>query len=323
MTSTLFPASLLRAALAVLALSGPAAFSLPVSAAGKEGIAVVVNEGVITQSNVKDRMNLIAVSTGMPQTPELMAKLRPQIVDMLVEEEIKLQEAKRLKIEVTKEEIDGGFAQVAKNNNIPVEEFRKALLARKINLGTMDNQIKAQIAWGKVIQKRIRPQIDVSDADIDSDLEMLKAKIGKTEYRVADIFLPVNEQKKESEVSDLAGRIVSQLKQKPELFPRIAQQVSQAPGAAQGGMIGWISEGQLAPEIDAQLLSLEVNQISAPIKTTTGYHILLVREKRQITAETMPPRESVLERLGMERLDRAQRRYMMDLRSSAYIESRA
>ena len=296
--------------------------SAPVSAAGKDGIAVVVNQGVITQSNVNDRTNLIATSTGMPQTPELMAKLRPQIVDMLIDEEIKMQEAKRLKVEVSKEEIAGGFYQVAKNNNIPVEDFRKALLSRGINLGTMDSQIQAQIAWGKVIQKRIRPQVDVSDADIDSELEMLKAKIGKTEYRVADIFLPVTDQKKESEVSELAGKIVAQLKQKPELFPRIAQQVSQAPGAAQGGMIGWVSEGQLSPEVDEKLPSLEVNQISDPIKTSVGYHILTVREKRQITTETLPTRDAILERLGMERLDRAQRRYMMDLRSSSYIESR-
>ena len=55
----------------------------------------------------------------------------------------------------------------------------------------------------------------------------------------------------------------------------------------------------------------------------TGYHILLVRQKRQITEETLPNREAITQRLGLERLDRAQRRYMMDLRSSAYIESRA
>lgn len=309
--------TLIRLGLVLSFLAAPQSF-----AAGREGIAVIVNQGVITQSNVNDRMSLIAASSGMPSSPELMAKLRPQIVNMLIDEEIRLQEARRLKIDVTKEEIDGGFAQVAQNNNIPVEDFRRALQSRKLNLGTMEDQIRAQIAWAKVVQKRIRPQIEVSEADIDSELELLRAKIGKTEYRVADIFLPINEKKNDAEVSELARKIVAQLRQQPELFPRIAQQVSQAPGAAQGGMIGWVSEGQLAPEIDEKLPGMEIGSISEPVKTSTGYHILLVREKRQITEETLPPREQILERIGMERLERAQRRYMMDLRSSAYIESR-
>lgn len=310
------------AALAVLAtLAGlPAA---PAFASGKEGIAVVVNQGVITKSDVDQRMHLIATSTGMPRTPELMAKLRPQIIDMLVEEQIKLQESQRLKVDVTKEEIDGGFAQIAQNNNIPPEKFREMMKASKIQMRTMEDQIRAQIAWGKVVQKRLRSQIEISDADIDSELEMLRAKIGKTEYSVADIFLPVNEQAKEADVSALATRLVGQIRENPQIFPRVAQQFSQAPGAAQGGMIGWVSEGQLAAEIDERLPTLEVNQISEPIKTMTGYHILLVRQKRQITEETLPDRETITQRLGLERLDRAQRRYMMDLRSSAYIEARA
>ncbi len=292
-------------------------------AAGKEGIAVVVNQDVITKSNVSDRMNLIATSTGMPRTPELMAKLRPQIVDMLVEEQIKLQESRRLKIDVTKDEVAAGFAQVAQNNNIPPEKFREMLLASKIRISTLEEQIRSQLAWGKVVQKRLRPQIEISDADIDTELEMLRAKIGKTEYRVAEIYLPVTDPKKEKEVKALAMRLSEQLDQQPELFPRVAQQFSQAAGAAQGGMIGWISEGQLAEEIDKKLPTLEQGISSNPIKTMTGYHIVVVRDKRQITEETLPSREDIMQRLGLERLERAQRRYLMDLRSSAYIENRA
>lgn len=295
----------------------------PAGAANNEGIAVVVNQDVITKSSVNSRMELIAASTGMPQTPELMAKLRPQILDMLIEEQIKVQEARRLKIEVSKEEINGGFEQIAKQNNIPAEEFRRMLTSRGIRTGTMDAQIRAQIAWGKVVQKRIRPQIEVSEADIDSELDLIKAKIGRTEYLVSDIFLPVDAQKKDTEVSAFATKLVSQLRQQPDLFPRVAQQFSQAPGAANGGSLGWISEGQLPEDIDRALPALEPGQVSSPIKTPTGYHVLLVRQKRQITQETLPSREEITQRIGTERLDRLQRRYLMDLRSSAYIETRA
>ncbi len=295
----------------------------PALAAGKEGIAVIVNQDAITNSDVNDRMSLIAASTGMPSAPELMAKLRPQVIDMLVEEQIKMQEARRLKLEVSKEEVEGGFNQIAEQNKIPVADFKKMLTGRKIRLGTMEDQIRAQIAWGKVIQKKLRPQVDISEADIDSELEMLRSKIGKTQYLLGDIFLPTDEQKKDSEVSALAKKIVAQLREKPELFPRIAQQFSQAPGAAQGGGLGWISEGQLSQEIDTVLPGLQAGVATDPVKTLGGYHILMLREKRQITEETLPKREDITQRLGTERLDRLQRRYLLDLRSSAYIENRA
>ena len=291
-------------------------------ATNTQGIAVIVNQDAITQSNVNDRMKLIATSTGMPDTKELMDKLRPQVIDMLVEEQIKLQEAKRLKLTVTQEEINGGFTQISQQNNIPAEDFKKMLKARGIRIGTMEDQIRSQIAWGKVVQKRVRPQIDVSDADIDSQLELLRSKMGKAEYRLANIYLPFNEEKKQGEVKAFADKVVGQLRQQPELFPRVAIQFSQAPGAAQGGVMGWVSEGELATELDEKLSSLTVNEVSDPIKTLSGYYILLVREKRQMTEENLPTREALTERIGTERLDRGQRRYLMDLRSSAYIESR-
>ena len=291
-------------------------------ATNTQGIAVIVNQDAITQSNVNDRMKLIATSTGMPDTKELMDKLRPQVIDMLVEEQIKLQEAKRLKLTVTQEEINGGFTQISQQNNIPAEDFKKMLKARGIRIGTMEDQIRSQIAWGKVVQKRVRPQIDVSDADIDSQLELLRSKMGKAEYRLANIYLPFNEEKKQGEVKAFADKVVGQLRQQPELFPRVAIQFSQAPGAAQGGVMGWVSEGELATELDEKLPSLTVNEVSDPIKTLSGYYILLVREKRQMTEENLPTREALTERIGTERLDRGQRRYLMDLRSSAYIESR-
>ena len=296
--------------------------SVPASAAGKEGIAVIVNQDAITNSDVNDRMALIAASSGMPSAPELMAKLRPQVVDMLVEEQIKLQEARRLKVDVSKEEVEGGFKQIADQNKIPVEDFKKMLGARKIRFATMEDQIRAQIAWGKVIQKKLRPQVDVSEADIDSELEMLRDKLGKNQYLLGDIFLPTDEQKKDSEVSALAKKLVGQLREKPELFPRVAQQFSQAPGAAQGGSLGWITEGQLSQEIDSVLPNLQPGVVTDAIKTLGGYHILMLREKRQITEATLPKRDDLTQRIGTERLDRLQRRYLLDLRSSAYIENR-
>ena len=291
-------------------------------AAEKEGIAAVVDQDVITKSDLMARHDLIAASTGLPRTPELMAKLRPQIVDMLIEEEIKMQEANRLKIEVTKEEIAQGFKSIADQNKVSPQDFRKMLEKSGIRVGTMEDQIRAQIAWTKVVQRKIRPQIEVSDADIDSELEQLRANIGKPQYKISEIFLPLMEGKKPAEIQSFAEKLVSQLQKKPEAFGKVAQQFSAAPGAAQGGAVGWVIGGQMPTEVDAILPSLSPRSISNPIKTQSGFYIIFLQERREITEDLLPSREDIMQRVGGMRLDRAQRRYLMDLRSSAFIEKR-
>ena len=87
-------------------------------------IAVVVNEDAVTMSDVEDRVTLIVRSSGMPDNEEMRSKIRPQVIDVLIEEQLKLQEAERLGVEVSQEQIDQGFAQLAKQNIASPEQFR-------------------------------------------------------------------------------------------------------------------------------------------------------------------------------------------------------
>jgi peptidyl-prolyl cis-trans isomerase SurA len=300
-------------------------FTTPALAAGpssKESIVAVVNKGVITASDVKARMDLIAASSGLKPSKELDDKLRPQIIDMLIDEQIRSQEADRLGLKVDPKEIDAGFEQVAKQNNIPADVFKKALEQRGIKVNTMRDQIKAQIAWTKVVQKRIRQKIEITDADIDSELERLKENIGKDQYNIAEIYLPVADPTKMPQAKTFATKLAEQLKAEPDAFPKAARQFSQSPGASQGKSIGWVMQGVLAKEVDALLPTFEKGAISSPIETSTGLYIIKLQDKRQLAADQLPSREEITEKLGMERMDRAQRRYYQDLRAQAFIEKR-
>lgn len=292
------------------------------SFAGQESIVAVVNQGVVTASDLNARLNLIASSTGLQPSKELNDKLRPQVLDMLVEEQIKMQEAQRLNISVESTEIDSGFEMIAKQNNIPVDVFKKALTQHGVRLSTLRSQIEAQLAWTKVVQKRVRPRVEVSDADIESEIEQLRANIGKNQYRLAEIFLPVADGTKSSDVKALARKLSDQLAQTPEAFQKVARQFSQSAGAEQGGMIGWVFGGQVSKEVETVLPDLTVGKVSSPVETPAGFYILLAVDKRQISEETLPSHDDVMQRIGTQRLDRAQRRYMMDLFSASFIEKR-
>jgi peptidyl-prolyl cis-trans isomerase SurA len=304
--------------LAVLLLLCPA----PARAAG-EGIAAVVNADAITSSDVNERLKLIGASTGIIRNQEMMEKLRPQVVDMLVDESLKMQAARQAGVKVSPTEIEAGFTEIAKNNNVSADAFRQMISRAGINPGTMRDQIEAQIAWGKVVQARIRPRIEVTDGDIDAELAKLRGKLGQNQYRLSQIVMPVNNPKKENDLRNFIGRLGEQLKAEPENFAKAAQQFSQAPGAKQGGDIGWMEKTQLPVELASLVEAMDGGAVAGPVKAQNAYYLLLLKEKRVLTEEMLPGREDILQKVGLQRMERASRRYMLDLRATAFIETRA
>lgn len=288
----------------------------------REGIAAVVNNQAITVSDVNDRLKLIMASAGLPNNKDVIAKVTPQVVSSLIEETIKRQEADRLSLKVTDAEVDAAINDVASQNKMTGAQFREMFRQRGMPIRTLRDQITSQLLWVKVVTKQLRPQIEVTESDIDAELENLTAKIGKDEYLLGEIVLPVDRPQDEQNGRDLAAKLVAQIRAQPQSFPALAQQFSKSAGAAQGGGLGWISVGQLPPELDQELPAAKAGDVIGPVKTPTGIHILLVRDKRARTAETLPTRDAVAQRIGLERLDRMQRRYFMDLKSSAFLDAR-
>jgi peptidyl-prolyl cis-trans isomerase SurA len=148
---------------------------------------------------------------------------------------------------------------------------------------TLQAQIRAGISWSKLIQRRLRPQIEVGDGEIDAAIDRIKANVGKPEYLLAEIFLAVDNPNQDEEVRRLADRLVEQIRQGGN-FAAVARQFSQSADAANGGDLGWIQAGVLPPELDKVLHDLRPGQLSPPIRDFAGYHIILMREQRTVMA---------------------------------------
>ncbi len=286
------------------------------------GIAAVVNDDAISMTDVQDRIKLVIVSSGLPDNKDIRAKIAPQVIEGLIEEQLKLQEAKRNKITVTDEEVQAGFKTIADQNNFPLEKFVAVMKQQGVSEKTLSNQIKAQLAWNKVIGTVLRRRVDVSDSDVAARTERLKGKIGQTEYLVSEIYLPLDDAKRQGEVRQFAQRMATELQAKKAPFGAVAAQFSKAAGAEKGGTLGWIQAGQLPDELNTTLLSLAEGQISDPIKSGDGLHILYLQKQRTLTEEAIPPTDEIRNMIGFERLDRVQQRALLDLKSASFIERR-
>ena len=262
------------AAIAVLAL-----MSHPVPAAEPvEKIVAVVNDEAISEGDLNNRIRLAMVAANYPNTPEVREKLVPQVLKALIDDQLRIQEARRLKLTVDKEEIAAELKQTADSNHQTVAQLKDALAKEGVPFSTLERQTMAQISWRKVVQKEIRHRIEVTDEEIESAYTKMLAAVDKQQYLVAEIFLAVDNPNEDGRVKAFADNLEQQIRQGAS-FGKLAQQFSQAAGAAQGGDMGTVQDGELPDELNQALHTMEPGTISNPIRTQGGYHILLLRAK--------------------------------------------
>jgi len=295
--------------------------------ADPNSIMAIVNDDVVTSAEFNTRMDMVIKTSNIPNKKEVIARVAPQVLNILIEEKLQTQEAKRLDISVTNDEIYDGLARIAQQNNLSIEDFQAMLKKRNIDPQTLADQVTAEIAWGKIVSQRIRPLVDVTERDVDARIAQIKASEGRQEFLVAEIFLPVTSDAEDAEVAALANNLITQLKQGKAPFPVLAQQFSQSAGANRGGVVGWIQEGQIDPAIEAALKSMKAEELSTPIRAKDGYHIIALKEKRIIGKDTDTSNINVLKvevtnELGQNMLEMRARRYMRELKSQAFIERR-
>lgn len=248
-----------------------------------ERIVATVNDQVISQTDLATRVHLATVASGLPPTQEVQQRLAPQILRGLIDEKLKLQEAARRNVVVTDGEVDQEVADIAARNNIDPATFVQALAARGVPEETLREQVRANLVWAKLVRQRLRPEVVIADEEVQAVRERILANAGKPEYLVSEIFLGVDDAAEESSVRAAAERLVAQLRQGVRFEP-VAQQFSEAPGAASGGNLGWVQLGQLPEEVERVVQTLAPGEISDPIRTRTGFTIVQLRDKRLLTA---------------------------------------
>jgi peptidyl-prolyl cis-trans isomerase SurA len=245
------------------------------------GIAAVVNDNVITTTDLDQRMRLAILSSGLPDNAEVRDHLLPQILRSLIDEQLQVQEAHRLDLAVTNAEIDDALGRISADNHIQ-GDMKQFIVAHGGSSEALVQQVRDGLLWNKVIQREVRPKVEVGDDEIDAVIDRIRSNAGKEEFLVSEIYLAVDNSKDEDQVRQTAAHLVDQIKRGAS-FAAVARQFSQNADASQGGDIGWIEEGQLAPELNKALAAAPIGAVSDPIRTANGFHILGVRDKRTVS----------------------------------------
>jgi peptidyl-prolyl cis-trans isomerase SurA len=251
---------------------------------GENAIVAVINSEVITRGDVDNRRRLFALSTGLPVTGDVLDRLSTQVTRELVDERLRLQESQRRHILVQDKEVAAAIADVEARNNMQKGQLARQLAQQGIQMHTLIDQFRAQIAWGRVLRQEMGERGAPSDADVADQQSQFQSQIGQPEYRVSEIFTPVSNPSHDIEAQKFSDTVIQQLRAGAP-FSVVAAQFSQSQTALQGGDLGWIQGPQMDPAVLRVVAEMPTGAISNPIKVPGGYTIVTLRAKREIGKE--------------------------------------
>ncbi len=251
----------------------------------------IVNGEIITGTDVDQRLALIVLANGGKVAPDELDRLRVQVLRNLIDETLQIQEAKANKIEISGDELTQSFARVATQNLKRTPESAASYLRQQgSSEASIKRQIHGEIAWSRLLRRKVEPSISVSEAEVKQVIARLEAARGTSEFRVGEIYLSASAENS-AEVTANLKRIIDLLRQGAS-FAAYARQFSEASSAAQGGDLGWVRAGMLPDSLAQAVQEIGVGQIVGPIEVPGGFSVLHLTDKRQVLVSD--PRDAVL-----------------------------
>ncbi len=270
------------AAPAALAQASPP----PVEAQGlSEGVVVTVNDDIVSSYDIIQRMRLLIVTSGIQPTEQNLPEIQREAIRSLVDERLEMQELKtqgktqKFDLIASDGEVDGELADIARSNNTSADQLLAQLNAQGVGTQTFRDQLRAEISWRGWIRGRYGQRVVIGEDQIKAFQKRLEAEGGKAQYQISEVFIDAPRAGGMEAATKGAAQLIAQI-QKGAPFAAVARQFSNAPSAANGGDVGWISAGAMPPAVDRVMESLRAGQLSPPIPIKDGVYIVYLRDRR-------------------------------------------
>lgn len=247
-----------------------------------EQVAAVVNNNVILESDVKEMMISIKANTDPANLPDNTI-LRSQILDRLITENLILQEAQRLKITVTDDEVTDTIRNIAKENGATIDELRKYLLDTGISYSSYRERIHNEMLLDEARMASVSNRVNVTEKEVEALANTIaKQPTANIDINISHILIEIPENPTKAQVeqaTNKAKEVISRL-QNNESFAKLAATYSNDVNALKGGNMGWHRLNELPTIFEERLIRAQKGEIIGPLRSGVGYHILKVEDTR-------------------------------------------
>lgn len=307
-------------------LSSNGQASAPLDDRVTDRVLAVVNNDAITLSELQEAIAVYRYEN-RDRSSESSDQLVQQFLNRMIDSRLQVQEAEREKIVIEEREIDEELAERIKQMNMKNrDEFEAALKAQGIPMSAIRKRIGDELRRGRIVSRKVRLRISVTEDEVTQYLEANRPKLetGLTYHARHILVLP------ETGAEDAAwenARIRAEMLRTQLLkgadFSELAKQYSRDASARDGGDLGTLKRGELAQDIETQILNLSAGQISTPYRSTLGYHIFKLESKETLDGENLTRvKAQIREILFREKFDTRLDAWLKEIKQRAVIDVR-
>lgn len=292
-----------------------------------DSVVAVVNDGVIMRSELDDRIAQVeqqAAAQGGNLPPR--NQLAQQVLERMVMDEIQLQMARRANLSVDDTELNRQLRSIAESNNMTLDQFADAVEADGITLADVREDVRREMLMRQVQQRQISQRVTVSDRDVERFLSQQPSQQqGQAfieETRARHILVELTPTRNENQARARAEEARQRLQQGAD-FASVAREYSDDRGSAMnGGDLGWVRPGQTVPAFEEAMTSLSPNQLSEPVRSQFGYHVIEVLERRRQDVTEESRREQVRQAIFQRRANEELQTWQREIREQAFVDIR-
>src|SRR5580692_8861074 len=253
-------------------------------------IAAIVNDGLVLKSELDAQMDSVSKRL-TDQRIELPSQsvLRQQVLDRLVVQEIQMQRAKHVGLTISDEQLNSALQEIAARNKIPFDQLPTALAAQGVDYKLYRDSMRKELTLNTLRQRDVIARITVTPHELEQYLERQQSAAANDEFNVSHILLSLPAAatpQQLAEISQKAQDLVARA-QKGEDFGQLAIANSNSQTALDGGQLGWRKGSQLPQFILDLVTKMKPGEVSAAVRTPSGFHIVKLNERRSGEAQVI------------------------------------
>ena len=246
-------------------------------------ILAIVEEDVITQRELVERMNLVAQQMSeQGQQPPDQNTLARQVMEQLVTERVQLQEARRIGINIDEMTLNRAMESIARENRLTLPQLRQALMQDGVDFEAFREQIRTELTINQLRSRQVDRQVRVSDQEIDDLIASESGAIDRdVRYRLSHILVAVPQDASSSEIRE-AREKAEELRRRVregEDFAVVATEASDGPAAMEGGDLGWREPAELPALLARQAILMRSGAVSDVLRSPQGFHIIRLEDR--------------------------------------------
>lgn len=295
-----------------------------------ERVVAVVNDSIILRSELDARMVPVIGEAQQIEDPRererRIEKLRSQVLDEMVNEELIVQAAEAAKIEVESSEVQAALDEIKSSNNLDDAALAQVLAAQGYTLANYKHDLRRQIMRLRAVNQLVAPKVNVTDEDVRARYdEMQRRSQSVSAVKLSHILFKLPEHPTEqqlAEAKEKAAQAIARVKNGEE-FATVASEITDDVGTKEtGGELGYFQRGSMAnPEWEPIVFSMEKGDVRGPVQGPQGLHVFHVTDVQKSSLKPFAEmKEQISRELRRREMDKQTQAWLEDLRKKAHID---